>query len=76
MRARAWLIAVVIAFIACNPNSNPAPSPEPLAADQTLSFPIAQDVADFDPALISSAADVDVLRNVFSGLYRFDDRLH
>ena len=76
MRARAWLIAVVIAAGACNPNSNPAPSPEPLAADQTLSFPIAQDVADFDPALISAAADVDILRNVFSGLYRFDDRLH
>ncbi len=44
-------------------------------ADQTLSFPIAQDVADFDPALISSGADVDILRNVFSGLYRFDPKL-
>lgn len=53
----------------------PAPSPEPLAADQTLSFPIAQDVADFDPALISTAADVDILRNVFSGLYTFDTKL-
>src|SRR2546430_1320131 len=76
MRAPAWLIAVILAAVACNPNSNPAPSPEPLAADQTLSFPIAQDVSDFDPALISSAADVDILRNVFSGLYRFDDQLH
>src|SRR5438552_2316589 len=76
MRAPAWLIAVVIAVVACNPNSNPTPSPEPLAADQTLSFPIAEDVADFDPALISTAADVDILRNVFSGLYRFDDQLH
>jgi oligopeptide transport system substrate-binding protein len=75
MRVPAWLIAVVLAAVACNPNSNPAPSPEPLAADQTLSFPIAQDVADFDPALISSPTDVDILRNVFSGLYRFDDRL-
>jgi len=46
-----------------------------LAADQTLSFPIAQDVSDFDPAQISSAADVDILRNVFSGLYRFDQKL-
>jgi oligopeptide transport system substrate-binding protein len=76
MRAPACWIAVIIAVVACNPNSNPPPSPEPLAADQTLSFPIAQDVADFDPALISSAADVDILRNVFSGLYRFDDQLH
>src|SRR5213594_400124 len=75
MRAPAWLIAVVIAVVSCNPNPSPTPSPEPLAADQTLSFPIAQDVADFDPALISSPADVDILRNVFSGLYRFDDQL-
>src|SRR3989449_4905122 len=76
MRAPAWLIAVVIAVVPCNPNPSPTPSPEPLAADQPLSFPIAQDVADFDPALISAAVDVDILRNVFSGLYRFDDQLH
>ena len=48
---------------------------ELLAADQTLSFPIAQDLSDFDPALISTAADVDILRNVFSGLYKFDSKL-
>jgi oligopeptide transport system substrate-binding protein len=52
------------------------PAKEVLAGDQTLSFPIAQDVADLDPAQISSPADVDVLRNVFSGLYRFDQGLH
>ena len=61
--------------MACNPTAAPAPSPEPLAADQTLSFPIAQDVADFDPAQVSTPADVDILRNVFSGLYRFDQGL-
>jgi ABC-type oligopeptide transport system substrate-binding subunit len=60
---------------ACQQGGNPPPTPEPLAPDQTLSFPIAQDVADFDPAMISSAADVDILRNVFSGLYTFDARL-
>jgi oligopeptide transport system substrate-binding protein len=76
VRTLTRLVLVAIALVACNPNSNPAPSPEPLASDQTLSFPIAQDVADFDPALISSPADVDILRNVFSGLYRFDARLH
>ena len=47
-----------------------------LAADQTLSFPIAQDVADLDPALISNPAEVDLFRNVFSGLYKFDHSLH
>ena len=62
-------------LVACQQGGNPAPSPEPLAPDQTLSFPIAQDVADFDPAMISSPADVDILRNVFSGLYTFDPAL-
>ena len=75
MRTWAWLLAGIVAVVACNPTANPVPSPEPLAADQTLSFPIAQDISDFDPALISSAADVDILRNVFSGLYRFDQSL-
>lgn len=76
MRTCGRLLVLVCALVACTPGGNPPPSPEPLAADQTLSFPIAQDVQDFDPALISSAADVDILHNVFSGLYRFDANLH
>ncbi len=60
---------------ACTLGGSPAPV-EVLASDQTLSFPISQDVSDFDPAQISSPADVDILRDVFSGLYRFDDQLH
>ena len=76
MLALTRLVLVALVLVACNPNSTPAPTPEPLAPDQTLSFPVAQDVADFDPALISSPADVDILRNVFSGLYRFDATLH
>jgi oligopeptide transport system substrate-binding protein len=74
-RLAGWTVAVVV-LVGCNPNSNPPPVVEPLASDQTLSFPISQDVADFDPALISSAADVDILRNVFSGLYRYDQKLN
>jgi oligopeptide transport system substrate-binding protein len=75
MRNAAAVLALLLASLACNPNPSPAPSPEPLAANQTLSFPLAQDVADFDPAMISSPADVDILRNVFSGLYGWDDNL-
>jgi oligopeptide transport system substrate-binding protein len=73
--ACARLALMVLAAVACTPN-NPAPPAETLAADQTLSFPIAQDVADLDPALISTPSDVDLMRNVFSGLYRFDAQLH
>ncbi|HEX3508976.1 MAG TPA: peptide ABC transporter substrate-binding protein [Candidatus Dormibacteraeota bacterium] len=68
------LFTVVVAFVILAPFGGGA-APEVLASDQTLSFPIAQDVADLDPAQISSPADVDVLRNVFSGLYKFDQKL-
>jgi oligopeptide transport system substrate-binding protein len=68
------LVTVVVAVVILAPFGGGA-APEVLASDQTLSFPIAQDVADFDPAQISTPADVDVLRNVFSGLYKFDQKL-
>jgi oligopeptide transport system substrate-binding protein len=68
------LIALLLVLLVGKPSTS-LPAPEPLAANQTLSFPIAQDLADLDPALISSPADVDILRNVFSGLYRFDQQL-
>ncbi len=62
----------------CTLGGNGGGATEQLASDQTLSFPITQDLSDFDPAQITltSPADVDVLRNVFSGLYKFDDHLH
>ena len=69
------LIGLLIVLVLGRPTTS-TPPPEPLAADQTLSFPIALDVADLDPALISTAAEVDVFRNVFSGLYKFDNQLH
>ena len=75
MPVRVALLAGLIVIGGCNPTA-PGPAPEHLAADQTLSFPIAQDVSDLDPALISNSADVDIMRNVFSGLYRFDSNLH
>jgi oligopeptide transport system substrate-binding protein len=69
------LIALLLVIFVGPPGSTTRPA-EALAADQTLSFPIAQDLADLDPALISTYTDVDILRNVFSGLYRFDDKLN
>ena len=68
-------LAITGLLVAACTNNPPAPPAEVLAPDQTLSFPVAQEPADFDPALVSSPSDVDILRNVFSGLYRFDDRL-
>jgi len=68
------LITILVAVVVMAPFGG-GPARDVLAGDQTLSFPMAQDVADFDPAQISSPADVDVLRNVFSGLYKFDQKL-
>jgi len=69
------ILTGLVALAVFNSGGSPAAPAEVLAKDQTLSFPIAQDLAEFDPAQISQAGDVDVLRNVFSGLYKFDQQL-
>ena len=51
-------------------------SSQQLAADQTLSFPMVDDVGDLDPAHMSAAVDIDIFRNTYSGLYKFDDQLN
>jgi oligopeptide transport system substrate-binding protein len=48
---------------------------ETLASDQTLSFPLVDDVGDLDPAHMSAGVDIDIFRNIFSGLYKFTDDL-
>ncbi|MEP6753341.1 MAG: peptide ABC transporter substrate-binding protein [Candidatus Dormiibacterota bacterium] len=68
------VITVLVGVVILAPFGG-GPAPDVLATDQTLSFPMAQDVADLDPAQISNPADVDVFRNVFSGLYKFDQKL-
>src|SRR5260370_4916775 len=47
-----------------------------LASDQTLSFPMVDDVGNLDPATMSAAVDIDIFRNTYSGLYKFDDQLN
>jgi oligopeptide transport system substrate-binding protein len=49
---------------------------ENLASDQTLNFPLVDDVGNLDPATMSAAVDIDIFRNTYSGLYRFDDQLN
>src|SRR5260370_21263103 len=48
---------------------------ETLASDQTFSFPIVDDVGNVDPAHMSAGVDIDIFRNVYSGLYKFTDTL-
>jgi oligopeptide transport system substrate-binding protein len=51
-------------------------NPSNLASDQTLSFPMVDDVGNTDPATMSAAVDIDIFRNTYSGLYKFDDQLN
>jgi oligopeptide transport system substrate-binding protein len=59
--------------VACGPTS---PGGQNLASDQTLSFPMVDDVGNTDPATMSAAVDIDIFRNTYSGLYKFDDQLN
>src|SRR5256714_1618837 len=49
---------------------------ETLAADQTMSYPMVNEFAALDPGHMSAAQDIDAFRNVYSGLYKFDDNLN
>jgi len=51
-------------------------SSEQLASDQTLSFPMVDNPGNLDPAQMSAAVDIDVFRNTYSGLYKFDNGLN
>jgi oligopeptide transport system substrate-binding protein len=75
LKALGVSLSAAVLVAVCTPTTPPPPL-EMLATDQTLSFPIAQDVGDLDPAMMSSPTDVDIFRNVFSGLYKFDSALH
>lgn len=70
------LILLLLVVVVGPPEGTLPPAVEHLSTDQTLSFPIARDVADLDPAQMSKPTDIDIFRNVFSGLYKFDQSLH
>jgi oligopeptide transport system substrate-binding protein len=73
IRLRVFALAVVggLAVFACG-NSSSGTS-ETLAADQTLSFGMQDDVQYLDPGHASSAVDITFIQQVFSGLYHFDN---
>lgn len=71
----AGLATVGLMTVAACANSGSTTGGETLAADQFFRFPIVDDIGDTDPAQMSAAVDIDIFRNVFSGLYKFDDNL-
>ena len=72
-RSLAVALGAISMAVACGGGGSSGPT---LAADQTLSFPLVDDVGDLDPAHMSAAVDIDIFRNSFSGLYKFDDNLN
>ena len=50
-------------------------SSETLAADQTFRFGLANEITSLDPGVVDSAVDITFLKEVFSGLYQFDNNL-
>ncbi len=75
-RSLAAALGALSIAAACGGGGGGGGTTETLAADQTLSFPINDDVGDLDPAHMSAAVDIDLFQNVFSGLYKFDNKLN
>ncbi len=75
--ARSRVAAAVVAMVlaACSEGGTATPTPG-LASDQTLRFPIQQDLAPLDPASIATETEAQVAQNIFNGLVRYDNNLN
>jgi oligopeptide transport system substrate-binding protein len=76
IRLRVFAVAAAAGMVAlaCGGNNSGGGS-ETLASDQTLSFPIQDDVATLDPGHVSSGVDITFTQEIFDGLYKFDNNL-
>jgi oligopeptide transport system substrate-binding protein len=74
---RRTAIALVVALVAtgCDSGGGPTSSSASLTAKEQLRFPIIRDIETLDPGNVSMAIDAALVRNVWGGLYRFDDSL-
>jgi oligopeptide transport system substrate-binding protein len=76
VKGRLALLVVGILLTAACAAPLPPSQPKRLAASQVLRLVAPEDVGTLDPAKVSQpTVDLDVVRNVFGGLYRFDDQL-
>jgi oligopeptide transport system substrate-binding protein len=64
-----------VLLVACGPGGGGGTPSETLDANQSLSFPMVNDIGSLDPADMSAAVDIDIARNLYSGLYKFKDDL-
>jgi len=66
---------IVMLTAACGGGGGGGGGGQGLATDQTLRFPIVDDVEYLDPGKVSSAVDIAFVSNVFSGVVKFDNNL-
>jgi len=69
-KALSGTVLVTLLLAACGTGSTS--SSENLAADQTIRFPINDDIGSFDAAHISALVDFDFAQNVFDSVVKFD----
>jgi oligopeptide transport system substrate-binding protein len=74
LRVLAVAAAAGMVALACGGNTGGGGG-ETLASDQTLIFPIQDDVQTLDPGHVQSGVDITFTQEVFSGLYKFDNNL-
>ncbi len=75
-RLKLWAVTVAagLAAAACGPATTG--TGEELAPDQTLRFPINQDIGTLDPAQQEALVDQGFGQNLFNGLLKLDDNLN
>src|SRR2546430_10287783 len=74
LRSLAIVGAIGILVAACG--NTPTTQGTQLAADQTLRFPLNDDIGSFDPAFINAAVDSAFAQNLYDGLLKLDDNLN
>ena len=71
LRSLAIVGAIGIVVAACGTASNNNQGTQ-LAADQTLRFPLNDDIGTLDPAQLDAAVDAAFANNLYDGLLKFD----
>jgi oligopeptide transport system substrate-binding protein len=73
MRPLAAMGAIAVLVAACG---NSTSTTTGLASSQVLKFPVYQNAGTFDPGEADTEVDSEIMQNVFSNLWKFDDKLN
>ena len=75
IRFKSLAVTVAASFVAmaCGGNTGSSTGSETLASDQTLSFPVQDDIQTLDPGHVQSGQDITFTSEMFVGLYGLDN---